>query len=132
MAQAEEELERSAIEFTDWALDYLTRLSNHCDAALEDQGDRRGRFEEINLLAHELRGQGGTFGYPLVTVFAKRLYEFTGSNSPLDDSAVEIVKAHVDTLRVVIREKVSGDGGEIGKELRKSLEQAISKQSLDT
>ena len=71
LAQAEEELERSAIEFTDWALDYLTRLSNHCDAALEDQGDRRGRFEEINLLAHELRGQGGTFGYPLVTVFAK-------------------------------------------------------------
>ena len=68
----------------------------------------------------------------MVTVFAKRLYEFTGSNSPLDDSAVEIVKAHVDTLRVVIREKVSGDGGEIGKELRKSLEQAISKQSLDT
>lgn len=127
LAEAEEQLERSAIEFTDWALDYLSQLSKHCDAALESDGDRRKQFEEINLLAHELRGQGGTFGYPLVTVIAKRLYEFTGSVETTDDAAVEVVKAHVDTLRVVIREKIAGDGGDIGKELLTSLEEVVSK-----
>ena len=89
-------------------------------------GDRRKQFEEINLLAHELRGQGGTFGYPLVTTFAKMLYDFTGPEGRQEDSAVEIVKAHVDALRVVIREKISGNGGQIGKELLNSLNDAVA------
>ncbi|MDA0240720.1 MAG: response regulator [Proteobacteria bacterium] len=127
LAEAEEQLERSAVEFTDWALDYLAQLSKHCDAAMESGADRRKRFEEINLLAHELRGQGGTFGYPLVTVFAKRLYDFTGEIETIDEPAVEVVKAHIDTLRVVIRGKISGDGGAVGKELGDSLEAAVAK-----
>ena len=125
LAQAEEEMERSSVEFTDWALGYLKQLSQHCDEALASPGDRRKQFEEINLLAHELRGQGGTFGYPLVTTFAKMLYDFTGPQGAQEDSAVEIVKAHVDALRVVIREKISGDGGQIGKELLNSLNDAV-------
>ena len=79
-----------------------------------------------------MRGQGGTFGYPLITIFGKMLFDVTGDGCVQDDSAVEIVKAHIDAMRAVIREKVAGDGGQVGRELLKSLEVAIERQSTVT
>ena len=129
LEEAEASLERAALDFTEWAGKYLAKLSKLCAQALEQERDlRRGYFGEINLLAHELRGQGGTFGYPLISVFGKRLYEVTGSECRIGDNAVEIVKAHVDVMRAVLREKIAGDGGQVGRDLRKSLDAAIEKQ----
>ena len=59
LEEAEERLERAALDFTDWAQDYLARLSDLCIEALTKPGRRNKHFEDINLLAHELRGQGG-------------------------------------------------------------------------
>lgn len=129
LEQAEQQLERAALDFTNWALDYLGQLSNLCTEALMLPGRRQKQFEEINLLAHELRGQGGTFGYPLISVFGKMLYDATGEGCGEDDSAVEIVKAHIDTMRIVLRDKITGDGGPLGRELHKALKQAIAKKS---
>ncbi len=129
LEEAEEQLERAALDFTKWAVEYLAQLSRICDAALVKQGRRNKEFGEINVLAHELRGQGGTFGYPLLSVFGKMLYDLTGEGCREDDNAVEIVKAHIDSMRVVLREKISGDGGEVGRELQKALIQAIEKYS---
>lgn len=132
LEQAEEKLQRVGLDFTDWATDYLGNLSKLCVAAMGNPQARPKQLEDINLLAHELRGQGGTFGYPLITTFAKSLYDATRPGSTFNDAAVEIVKAHVDAMRAVIREKVSGDGGETGRALLKSLEIAIAKHSAVT
>ena len=121
---AEKELEHTALDFADWAMSYISKLGQLSTDALMKPTLRKTLFEEMNLVAHELRGQGGTFGYPLITVFAKSLHEATESGAPLDDPAVEVVKAHVDAMRAVIRERVKGDGGEIGQALLKGLEQA--------
>ena len=131
LAQAEEELERASMDFTDWAVDYLKQLSGLCDQALRQPAGRRRQLDEINLLAHELRGQGGTFGYPLVTVIAKMLFDATGAGCPEDDNAIEVVKAHIDALRAVIRDKVAGDGGEVGNELMTSLQAAIDRRNKE-
>ena len=130
LEEAEEQLERAALDFTEWARDYLAKLSDLCTEALMHPERRNKHFEEINLLAHELRGQGGTFGYPLITTFGKMLYEVTGKGCSENDAAVEIVKAHVDTMRAVLREKIAGDGGEIGRTLHESLQAAIDKHTV--
>ncbi len=77
-----------------------------------------------------MRGQGGTFGYPLISVFGKMLYDATGGECREDDNAVEIVKAHIDAMRAVLRDKISGDGGKIGRELLVSLKEAIQKRQV--
>lgn len=127
LEEAEKQLQRDALDFTLWAQDYLKKLSFLCENALEGGVSRRDSFEEINLLAHELRGQGGTFGYPLITTFGKMLYDVTGKYSRQDDPAVELVQAHIDAMRAVLNDKVSGDGGEIGRDLLHTLEGAVDK-----
>ena len=130
--QAEESLQRSSLDFTEWARTYLGNLWELCDVAMKIPGSRRKHFEEINLLAHELRGQGGTFGYPLISVLGKMLYDATRRGCREDDNGVEIVKAHIDSMRAVIRDKVFGDGGEVGRALLKSLQLAIEKHETIT
>ncbi len=127
LEEAEDNLTRVGLEFSDWGLTYLASLSDFCTEALLHPTQRPKHFEEINLLAHELRGQGGTFGYPLITSFAKSLYDCTGKGCNLSDSAVEVVKAHIDSMRVVLKEKIKGDGGEVGKQIYKGLRKAIAK-----
>ena len=130
LEEAEEQLERAALDFTEWARDDLAKLSDLRTEALPHPERRNKHVEEINLLAHELRGQGGTFGYPLITVFGKMLYQVTGDGCGENDAAVEIVKAHCDTMRGVLREKMAGDGGEIGRTLHESLQAAIEKHTI--
>lgn len=129
LASAEQQLKREADGFLDWAKQFLDRLSRQVAEAKQISGERTQNFEEINLIAHELRGQGGTFGYPLITVFGKSLYEVTKPPCRQDDANLEIVKAHIDTMRAVLREKVEGDGGEMGQALFKALKAAITKYS---
>lgn len=127
LEEAENTLQRQAMDFADWAKNYLTKLSKVTEAAMLSPSNRRNHFHEMNLVAHELRGQGGTFGYPLITVFAKSLYEATLPGCPEDDATLSVVKAHTDAMRAVIRDRISGDGGEIGRELLKSLKVAIDR-----
>ena len=129
LANAEASLKREAEGFIDWAKQYLDHLARQVMMAKELSGERTQNFEQINLIAHELRGQGGTFGYPLITVFAKSLYELTKPPCREDDASLEIVKAHIDAMRAVIREKIGGDGGEVGQMLFKALKMAIAKFS---
>jgi CheY-like chemotaxis protein len=129
LADAEANLKREAEGFLGWAKGYLDRLSKEVALAKDLSGERTANFEGINLIAHELRGQGGTFGYPLITVFAKSLYDVTKPPCREDDAGLEIVKAHIDTMRAVLREKVGGDGGELGQQLFKALKLAIAKFS---
>ena len=74
-----------------------------------------------------MKGQGGTFGYPLITTFADSLFKFTGANARQTDNYVQIVNAHIDAIRAVVAGKIQGDGGRTGRELRLVLEGAIAK-----
>ncbi len=129
---AEAELKREAEGFIGWAKEYLERLGRQVTDAKAQVGERAKHFDEINLIAHELRGQGGTFGYPLITVFAKSLYDVTKPPCSNDDAMLEIVKAHIDAMRAVMREQIEGDGGEIGQALFKSLKLAVAKHAPKT
>ncbi|MBI4970179.1 MAG: response regulator [Rhodospirillales bacterium] len=125
--QAEKQLERDALDFAQWAANYIAKLTHLMNEAKTRAVGRRKDFDEINLIAHELRGQGGTFGYPLISTFAKMLYDYTLPGCREDDNSLEIVKSHVDSMRAVIRDRVSGDGGQLGKDLLAALKAAISK-----
>ncbi len=130
LEQAEAGLERAALDFTEWATEYLSNLSQLCDDAMNHPEKRGNQFAKVNELAHELRGQGGTFGYPLISVFGKMLYQATMEGCPETDNQVEIVRAHIDAMRAVIRDKVAGDGGDVGKSLLGSLKQAVSRYQV--
>lgn len=132
LAAAENEFDKMAEDYPDWVQGHLSQLYEFHKACLEDEGKRKAQFKLLNQIAHDMKGQGGTFGFPLISHFAESLYQFTVPSDeevppPIKDNDIEIVKAHIDSMKAVISGRVSGDGGAIGRELKKGFEKAIEK-----
>jgi chemotaxis protein histidine kinase CheA len=129
MKKAEEALASAAQDYPDWVMATITKLVELHQLCVSSPPSRRPTFEQIRRIAHDLKGQGGTFGYPLVTSFATSLHRFASMREGIEDEHVEIIKAHIDSMRAVVRDRVSGDGGDIGKALAKGLDDVIKRFS---
>lgn len=129
LAEATAAMEEMAEDYPDWVSVLIDKLAEEHRRCVDTPEHRYRYFEALHAIAHDMRGQGGTFGYPLISDFSDGLYDFTTKNSGTSDNHVEIIKAHIDSMRVVIKQRVSGDGGEIGKQLKVGLDAAIKKYS---
>ncbi len=127
LAKAEALFAEMAEDYPDWVSGLIAKLAEHHARCVDTPHERRPAFEAIAHVAHDMKGQGGTFGYPLITEFAGSLFEAASLKNAYTDNQVEIIKAHIDSMRAVIRERVSGDGGELGAQLSAGLKQTIEK-----
>jgi Hpt domain len=72
-------------------------------------------------IAHDLKGQGSTFGYNLVTEIAGHLCQLTRpQNNPVRES-IPHMQACAQALYEVLAGRIEGDGGVIGTRLRLDL-----------
>lgn len=127
LAAAEQALAQMSEDYPDWVSGLISKLAEQHGRCVDTPEKRRDFFEEINRIAHDMKGQGGTFGYPLITDFSESLESFTSIRNDIDDRMVELVKVHIDSMRAVIKGRVKGDGGDLGKQLAASLQQAITR-----
>ncbi|RED48131.1 response regulator [Aestuariispira insulae] len=116
-------------DYADWVAESIEKLVQAHHRSIEDMGDEscKEHMATIHSIALELRGQGGIFGYPLMTQFGKSLYECTDEESEATPLLLDLINSHIDLIKVVMSQKIKGDGGKIGKELMQSLHEAKMK-----
>jgi len=107
--------------------DEADRLKSACDALKDGPGDVSDRIEALSAIAFELKGLGGMFGYPLVTRIGELILQVTKPEVPVTQDVLEVIELQVDALTLVVRERREGDGGESGRDLVASLEEAMDK-----
>ncbi|MBP6819223.1 MAG: Hpt domain-containing protein [Ferrovibrio sp.] len=97
-----------------------------------DLAGRQRYLLDLRRVAHELRGQGGTFGYPLVTAVCDSYCKLLDMIKDVDEARLPLVRTHVDALRAVVGADIKGDGGAIGRELMESLRVIRQKVAEET
>ena len=128
---AERQLDRLEGDYSEWVKGSLRQLYRaYQQATAVESGKRAPLIGGMNRIALELRGQGSTFGYPLITEFAKSLYECTENAKHVDDTLLHFIKDHIDGITVVIRDRMKGMAGEVGAALVAGLEQARARRAL--
>lgn len=91
-------------------------------------GDARvGVVKLMRSTLHDLRGQAGTFGYPLVSQVGDSACKFIDLSADITDTEVSVLSMHIDALKAISAAKMKGDGGPIGHELMSGLKQVIVK-----
>jgi len=131
LAAAEADFQEFGEDYADWAKSQVKALQEQYKACLEEGADFRKIFMKINELSNDLRGQGATFGYPLVSDFSRSLCAITHSVVAFSKTRLVLIKTHLDSIDLVIRQKLEGDGGPMGKEIAKSLDMAAKKVLAD-
>jgi CheY-like chemotaxis protein len=124
---AEDKIQNMATDYSDWVKESIEELQQAHHRAVEDPDQASEQFATIHTLALELRGQGGIFGYPLISQFGKSLYDITNEHATITPQLLDLVDSHIDLVKVVINQKVAGDGGETGRQLLQSLAEAKRK-----
>lgn len=107
----------------------LEKLVGLANQAVSDPAHQAEAITGINLIVHEIRGEGATFGYPLLTKFAGSLFKFTDGLTNPNERQLALIKAHVDVMTVVVKNGIKGDGGPLGAQIDQSLAMAIEKYS---
>jgi len=125
---AERSVAAAKFDYLDAVQEDLTRLQNAYDTAMKDPANRVEHIQSLYTQVQAIKGQGTSFGYPLMTAVGNQLARFieeTGDN--LTDHQMEVVKVHMEALRLVMQQKMEGDGGPVGQKLVAGLGLVIKK-----
>ncbi len=128
---AEARIQRLVGDYADWVKRYISSMANShssLDVGGWPEDGNAKHIANINRIAHELRGQSGTFDYNLITAFGKSLYQATmDTEIKITENRLKLIEAHIDAIRTVFRNRITGNGGQVGKALLHEIEGAVKK-----
>jgi hypothetical protein len=125
IAKAEEALKAMSAQFGTWLQDEITKL-DAAQAAIRAQGYTPQTAEGLYFRAHDLKGLGTTYQYPLVTRLAGSLCKLLDDPKRRMDAPLVLIDAHVDAIRAVVRDQIQTDDHPTGRVLSETLEAKVA------
>jgi hypothetical protein len=95
--------------------------------AREMPDQRTAAVKDLYNIAHNVKGQGSSFGFPLVTRIAHSLCTLVRQERDFSDADLGTIQAHLDALRLILTKDIKGEGGEVGAKLAARLENMVLK-----
>ncbi len=130
LADAEAAVEEMAADYVNWVQDDIAKLQATLDKVEADPGSADAAYEEMFNISHDVKGQGGTFGYPLITRIGNSLCRYVEAFEDRSKIDPAICGAHINAMRAVITNKVAGDGGKLGAQLVTGLDAVVAKAKI--
>ena len=126
-----EDLERLAMEamadlsakFPAWVSGDVQKIKQLLAEASGIFGDERTEFIHANIYpkVHDLKGQGTTFGYPLITDIGSHMCQLLTSKDSFTSDDLLVLKNDTKMMETVLWKKLKGDGGAKGAEILEKL-----------
>ena len=129
LARADKAVEVLSVEFVHWINDDLERLQTAHDELTSNPDDPRSVMDKVYNVAHDMRGQGGSFGFPLITRVGSSLCRYIeGRDWASASSDLQVVSAHIGALKVVLSRNLRGDGDEVSRKVADELEALVAQR----
>lgn len=119
VASAQAAVAGLADKYIGWVNDDLKRL-DAAIAAVTD-GHNAAALRHVYGVAHDIKGQGSTFGYHLITDIGQLLCRY--AERAIERKKVDraVIDAHVEAMRTVVDNRIQGPAGELGREIVEAL-----------
>jgi len=125
IAKAEQALQAMSSQFGQWLQDEIVKL-DQAQADIRDSGYNAETAEALYFRAHDLKGLGTTYQYPLVTRLAGSLCKLLDDPAKRTDAPVLLLDAHIDAIKAVVRDEIQTDDHPVGKILAETLEARVA------
>lgn len=125
IAKAEEALKAMSAQFSQWLNDEIVKLDK-AQADIREKGYTPETAEQLYFRAHDLKGLGTTYEYPLVTRIAASLCRMLDDATRRMDAPMVILDAHIDAIRAVVRDEIKSDDHPTGRVLAETLEAKVA------
>ena len=125
IAKAEEALKAMSAQFGQWLQDEIVKL-DAAQAAILTQGLTQETAEGLYFRAHDLKGLGSTYQYPIVTRMAGSLCKLLDDPAKRTEAPIVLLDAHIDAIKAVVRDEIQTDEHPVGRELAETLEARVA------
>lgn len=125
IARAEEALRSMSAQFGQWLQDEIVKLDK-AQADIRAQGYNARTAEALYFRAHDLKGLGTTYQYPLVTRLAGSLCRMMDDPTKRMTAPLILLDAHIDAIKAVVRDQIQTDDHPTGKILAETLEARVA------
>ncbi|WP_373259012.1 Hpt domain-containing protein [Brevundimonas sp.] len=125
IAKAEEALKAMSAQFGQWLQDEITKL-DAAQTAIRTQGLTQETAEGLYFRAHDLKGLGSTYQYPIVTRMAGSLCKLLDDPAKRTEAPIVLLDAHIDAIKAVVRDEIQTDEHPVGRELAETLETRVA------
>jgi hypothetical protein len=120
LRDADRLVEALAGEFAAQAIVDCERARAEVAAAWHDPARRDAALRSLYRVAHDLKGQGTTFDYPLVSRIGAALCDYL-RNVPEERRTADAIDALIAAVTLVLRREIKGDGGAAGADIAAAL-----------
>ncbi len=125
IAKAEAALKALSSNFGQWLADEVGKLEG-ARQVIKTQGTTVETMEALYLRAHDLKGLGTTYEYPLITRIAASLCRLIDDKQKRLGASMVLIDAHIDAVRAVLRDGIKTDDHPVGKVLVTELERQVA------
>lgn len=125
IAKAEEALKAMSAQFGQWLNDEVSKLDK-TQGDIRSQGYTPETAEALYFRAHDLKGLGATYQYPLVTRIAGSLCRMLDDADKRMQAPLAVVDAHIDAIKAVVRDQIQTDDHPTGRALAETLEARVA------
>ena len=119
-------------QYQGWAVDDLADLWHQFIEMAKDGHIEQDGITEMFNIAHEVRGQGGTFGFPMITVISDSLCKFLDGRARLAGVELEVIKVHILAMKAVFRQGLKGNQTDLLNDVRELFELLRAKVDLQS
>ena len=125
IAKAEAALKSLSGNFAQWLSEEVIKL----DAArqlVHDDGVTAETMETLYLRAHDLKGLGTTYEFPLITRIGASLCRLIDDKDKRLTVPLPLVDAHIDAIKAAVRDSIKTDDHPVGRILIEELERKVA------
>lgn len=125
IAKAEAALKSLSGNFAQWLSEEVIKL----DAArqlVRDAGVTAETMETLYLRAHDLKGLGTTYEFPLITRIGASLCRLIDDKDKRLTVSLPLVDAHIDAIKAAVRDSIKTDDHPVGRILIEELERKVA------
>lgn len=122
VAKAEAALKSLSSQFAQWLQDEIAKLEA-ARAAIRTQGMTPETGAQLYTRAHDLKGLGTTYEFPIITRIAGSLCKLIEEPAQREKAPLALIDAHIDTIRAAVRDNIKDVDHPMGKVLCEALEQ---------
>lgn len=126
IAQAEQIVQKLEAEYIDKLGQDIDRLETY-GRKYRDNRDPRA-LDSLFKLIHNMRGQGSTFGYPLITDIGRSFCRYVRELPEHREVTPALIDQHVDAMKVVYKRSIKGEGDEIAQAVVEALSDAVARE----
>ena len=128
LERAEKVIANLSESYLDWVQEDLKKIAAAFDDLKSGRGTQKDVLNTIFRLAHDMKGQGGSFGYGLVTSVGNELCRMIEKMpTPVSQAHIDAIGVHIASMKLIIAQRMKGDAGKTGEAMLAGLQKVSDK-----